>query len=86
MHTVELLDEAVRVAQRLGYGIRHEWLGGSTGGGCEIAGKKWMFVDLALSPLEQLDQIAQSLKFDPQVHAIDMSAQLRGLMQVRKCA
>lgn len=86
MHTVEVLDEAVRVAERLGYGIRHEWLGGSTGGGCEIAGKKWMFVDLALSPLEQLDQIVQSLKFDPLVYTVSMSEQLRDLMQVRKIA
>ena len=86
MHTVEVLDEALRVSKHLGYGIRHEWLGGSTGGSCEIAGQKWMFVDLALSPLEQLDQVVQSLKFDPQIHSVPLSPPLRDLLNVRKVA
>ena len=86
MHTVELLDEALGISRRLGYGIRHEWLGGSTGGSCEIAGQKWMFVDLALSPLEQLDQVVQSLKFDAEIHTVPMSAHLRELLQLRNVA
>ncbi len=86
MHTVDVLEEAIRVCERLDYGIRHEWLGGSTGGSCEISGQKWMFVDLALSPLEQLDQIVQSLKFDPRVQQIPMSPHLSAILSVRKVA
>ena len=31
MHTVELLDEAVQAARRLGYEVRQDWLGGDGG-------------------------------------------------------
>ena len=62
MHTVELLDEALVLAAQLGFAIRQEWLGGSGGGGCEIKGRKCLFLDLALSPLEQLDQVAQAIR------------------------
>ena len=54
MHTVELLEEALAVAEQLGFAIRHEWMGG-TGGACEIAGKLWLFVDLSLTTDEQLE-------------------------------
>src|SRR5262245_13211882 len=49
MRTVELLEQAISTSQELGYRIRYEWLGGSGGGACEFAGRKWLFVDLALS-------------------------------------
>jgi len=65
MHTVELLEEALLSAQRLGYRVRHEWLGGSGGGGCEIKGQKWLFVDLALGPSEQLEQVLDTLHREP---------------------
>ena len=62
MHTVELLDCALSVAEALGYGIRHEWLGGATGGVCHIAGQRWLFVDLARNPIEQLDQVVSAVQ------------------------
>jgi hypothetical protein len=62
MHTVELLQEALRSAQRLGYQVRHEWLGGSGGGACEIQGRKWLFVDLAMGPADQLAQVLDTLR------------------------
>jgi hypothetical protein len=65
MHTVELLHEALRAAQRLGYQVRHEWLGGSGGGTCEIKGQKWLFVDLALGPSDQLEQVLDALAREP---------------------
>ena len=64
MHTVELFEEAVGLAKRAGYQFRQEWLGGSGGGGCEIAGKKWIFLDLALPPEDQLDQVLETLGGD----------------------
>ncbi len=65
MNTVELLEEALRSAQRLGYQVRHEWLGGSGGGACEIQGRKWLFVDLALGPADQLEQVLDTLRREP---------------------
>jgi len=46
MHTVELLEEAIHMAERAGYKVRQEWMGGCGCGGCEIKGRKWIFLDL----------------------------------------
>lgn len=86
MHTVELLQEALDLADRLGYSLRHEWLGGAGGGACEIHGKKWMFVDLALNAIEQLDQVATALRSDPAIHTANLTPPLRRLLGVRRSA
>jgi hypothetical protein len=86
MHTIELLEQALSLAQSMGYGIRHEWLGGRSGGRCEIAGKKWLFVDLALNPIEQLDQVQEALLADPQIHGVSMPQELRASLGLRKIA
>ena len=62
MHTVDLLEQACEIAEQLGYHTRQEWLGGSGGGACEFAGRKWIFVDLALSVFEQLEQVTEALR------------------------
>jgi hypothetical protein len=72
MHTVEMLERLKELAEEAGYTIRHEWLGGSGGGKCEFAGRKWIFVDLSLSVVEQLDQVAAALKDDPAVWLLDL--------------
>jgi hypothetical protein len=72
MHTVEMLERLKELAEQAGYTIRHEWLGGSGGGKCEFAGRKWIFVDLSLSVIEQLDQVAAALKDDPAVWLLDL--------------
>lgn len=86
MHTIELLDQALSVADRLGYKVRQEWLGGSGGGACEFAGQKWMFVDLALNALEQLEQVTEALLGDPAIYAVDLPPQMRELLGIRKPA
>jgi hypothetical protein len=65
MHTVEMFEQLVETAQRAGYTVRLEWLGGAGGGACEFAGRKWIFVDLALSVAEQLEQVAAALQEEP---------------------
>lgn len=60
MHTVELLERALRAAEQIGYRVRQDWLDGP-GAGCEIKGEKWLFLDLASSPLDQLDVVASVL-------------------------
>ena len=72
MHTVEMLERMKELAEQAGYTIRHEWLGGSGGGKCEFAGRKWIFVDLSLSVVEQLDQVAAAIKDDPAVWLLDL--------------
>jgi hypothetical protein len=86
MHTVELLDQCCEIARRLGYGIRHEWLGGSSGGACEFAGRKWIFIDLALNAEEQLEQIAVALRADPAVHLLELSAEVSQQLGLRNAA
>ena len=86
MHTVDLLDEALVVAGRLGYRLRQDWLGGSRGGGCEIRGQKWLFLDLALTPDEHLDQVIEALRGEQGLRAVAASAELGRLLEVRKSA
>jgi hypothetical protein len=67
MHTVEMLQRLKELAEEAGYTVRHEWLGGAGGGACRFAGRKWIFVDLSLSVVEQLEQVAAALRDDPLV-------------------
>ncbi|MCA9263215.1 MAG: hypothetical protein KDA60_05180 [Planctomycetales bacterium] len=86
MHTVELLDEALRVAETLGYKIRQEYLGGAAGGACEIGGQKWLFVDLAFNASEQLDQVAEALRTDQGVYGVSLSLPLARMLGMRRVA
>ena len=80
MNTVERLEQALRVAKKLGYSIRHECLDGGVGGTCEIRGKKWMFVDLAISVSDQLDQVVDGLRFDPAIRSVSLPDELLALL------
>ena len=85
MHTVELLDEAVRLASRLGYQVRQEWLEGG-GGGCEFGGRRWIFIDLGAAVPEQFEQVARVLRTDPSWQTTEMSQALRKTLTPRKAA
>lgn len=61
MHTVELLQEALEAARGLGYDVRQDWLGGDGGGHCLIRGRRMLLLDVAQSPDEQLDVVADAL-------------------------
>jgi hypothetical protein len=62
MGTIDEMEAALAVAIKLGYRIRYENLRGQGGGSCEIAGRRWLFVDLTLSPGEQLLQVRNALR------------------------
>ena len=49
-HTEELLDQAVRVATRLGYRVQLDWLEGCGGGKCTAAGDEWIFLRASSAP------------------------------------
>jgi len=83
MHTVEHLEHALNLAARLGYDIRHEWFGGSGGGGCILKGRRLLLVDLALGTAEQLDQVLDALRHDPEAPNFPMPHELRELLRVR---
>ena len=80
MHTVELLEHALRIAKRLGYGIRHEWLGGHGGGACVLKGRKWIFLDLAQPPVEQLALVAGVIRDEVDAGRPDVPLELRSYL------
>jgi len=86
MNTVELLEDAIALAVRSGYRVRHEWLGGRAAGDCEIKGSKWIFLDLALGPADQLELVLDALRRQPATLTLPMPQQLWDLLQVRKSA
>ncbi len=79
MHIVDAMDKVLRLAKQAGYRIRQEWLGGSGGGGCEIRGQKFLFLDISLAPGEQFDQVLDTLKNDPNLTENDIPTELRPL-------
>ncbi len=86
MHTVELLEEAIALAMQSGFKIRQEWFGGSAAGACELKGQKWIFIDLALSPREQLDQVMGALHGLEGSPELTMSLPLRTMLETRRAA
>ena len=86
MHTVELLNEAVRHAERLGYTVRQEWLDGAGGGPCEVKGRKFLFLDVRASPRDQLDQVLDALRMEPTVRRLPLCRELGELLILRKSA
>ena len=81
MHTVELLDEALQLARDHGYQVRQEWLSGNRGGACEIKGTKWIFLNLADSPWEQLQQVCSELAYTRAREDAMLSSHLRSLLR-----
>ena len=86
MHTIELLQQALETAEKLGYAVREEWLGGAGSGVCEFKGRKWIFLDSSLNPVEQLDQVCSALRDDPAIYLVNVPTHLRHLLDVRRSA
>jgi hypothetical protein len=82
MHSVELLEEAIRVARETGYVVREEWLDGAGGGDCEIKGRKYLFLDLSLSVQDRLQCVLRVLR-ERGVERPDLSGPLARLLGVR---
>ncbi len=86
MHSVELMEHAIAVAEQLGWRVRYENLGEVGGGACEIAGQKWIFIDLALPPLEQFGQVIQALQSDAAIYTVNLPECLAEYFEVRRAA
>ncbi|HEY4235282.1 MAG TPA: hypothetical protein VGM76_17760 [Lacipirellulaceae bacterium] len=76
MHTVQLLNEALDAARRLGFDVRQDWLGGNGGGHCLVRGRRMLLLDVAQSPDEQLEIVADALRGEKQVAALKISRSL----------
>ncbi|TWT31644.1 hypothetical protein [Blastopirellula retiformator] len=81
MHTLDLLEQAITAAEKLGYRVRREWLGGGASGGCEMGGQKWIFVDLSLDSHEQLMQVLEAVGEDDALKTIPLPKSLETLAQ-----
>lgn len=86
MHTIEQLERLKDVAERAGYTVRQEWLGGVAGGACQFAGRKWIFLDLSLSVIEQLEQMTDALHGDPAVSALSPAMSAPNRAPLRRAA
>jgi len=86
MKIVEQLEKCLDLARQVGYGIRHEWLDGDGGGACEIGGKRWIFVDLAQSPAEQLDRVIEAIQGEPALAKIGIPHEVQSLFDDRRAA
>ena len=86
MHTVEMLEEALELAERLGFKVRQEWLDGRGSGGCELKGQRWIFLDLSEPAREQLDAVTECLRSASQAAAASMSQGLRQALGLRRAA
>ena len=54
------------------------------GGICEFSGTKWLFLDLALSSAEQLEQLQGTLANEPLLDTVDAPKELKD--SVRRAA
>jgi len=86
MHTVDLLDQAIRVARQIGYRVRYDWFEGNGGGVCEIKGQKAIFLDVAQGPADHLELVLEALRADPLALACQMTPSLRDLLGLPKAA
>jgi hypothetical protein len=65
LNAVEQLEALIELAQRHGYRVRYDYFGGTGGGFCQVNGSKWLFIDLALSPHEQVEFLRQEFAAEP---------------------
>lgn len=86
MHTVELLQEALEAARRVGYEVRQDWLGGNGGGHCLVRGRKMVLLDIAQSAEEQLDVVTDALRVEPGAARFVRSRELADRLQPRRVA
>ena len=81
MRTLELLQYLTDLARRLGYEVREEWLEGKAGGGCVLKGRKVLFVDQSLSPVERVEQVVHAVRGHSELDSITILPEVRALLE-----
>jgi hypothetical protein len=77
--TSELIEHLCVLADKLGFAVRMERLSGG-GGVCLLAGKKYLFVDIGLSPDEQIERMAAALAAEPGVAEAELHPEVRTVL------
>jgi hypothetical protein len=83
MSTIQQFDQLVTIAEKLGYRIRYDYFGGTGGGVCEFSGTKWLFLDLALTCGEQLEQLQKTLANEPLLSTLTLDDSIRDALSKR---
>ena len=67
--TLGLLQEALQLAQDLGYRVREEPLGDLPGGACSVGDARHVLLNLEHSVSDRLDVLLRALAADPRLAA-----------------
>lgn len=86
MSTIEQVDQLVEIAQQLGYRVRYDYFGGTGGGVCEFSGNKWLFLDLALTSGEQLEQLLSALANEPLLSTVTINEDIQQELATKRVA
>lgn len=86
MHTAELLSQAIDLSRRAGYQIREETLEGAGGGHCLIRGQKWLLLDLTQTQKEQLNDVLDALRAEPNLELTNAPPVLVEYLRVPRAA
>jgi hypothetical protein len=86
MNTAQLLSQAIEAARRLGYEIREDALEGAGGGHCLIRGKKWLLLDMTQTYRDQLSDVLDALRVEPDLSTIEMHPALAERLQTQQKA
>lgn len=81
MQSVDLLKAALGVVRQLGYTVRQDVFDGSGGGACMLRGKKWLYLDLGQTPAEQLAEVVECLRSEPEIGTCQMPTELQLLLR-----
>jgi hypothetical protein len=86
MSMIEQIDQLVEIAQQLGYRVRYDYFGGTGGGVCEFSGNKWLFLDLALTSAEQLEQLLAALANEPLLSTVPINDRMKQELAMKRVA
>jgi hypothetical protein len=81
MHTVDVLEEALLLAESCGFLVRRQWLAEGLGGMCRVGEQRVLFVNLAASSEEQLGHVVEALRsLDLSLKDLGLSDSLKRLL------
>lgn len=86
MHHVELLEQALTVARKLGFLVREEYVGDIDGGSCVVRGQKMLFLDPQLSIPDRLVIVCEALAAEEQLDRSNLPDELAQRLIVRRAA
>ena len=86
MHHLELLEQALSVARKLGFLVREEYVGDIDGGSCVVRGQKMLFLDPQLSIPDRLVIVCEALAAEEQLDRSNLPDELAQRLIVRRAA